>query len=44
MITAFIEGNLSEKEWLIDCLYSLKPDHHVFKNLEENLPRSMPIE
>lgn len=42
MPTGFAENELPEKEYLVDCLYSIKPDHDLFKTIDDSLAQLLP--
>jgi hypothetical protein len=40
--TGFNVDALPSKAWLIDCIYSLKTDHHIFDSIKEAILREIP--
>lgn len=42
MPTGFAELSLPDKGYLIDCLYSIKPDHEVFETIDDSLAMLVP--
>lgn len=40
--TGFAENALPDKNYLIDCLYSIKPDHELFRTIDETLALLIP--
>lgn len=42
MPTGFSESSLPDKEYLVDCLYSLKQDHELFKTIDDSLSLLVP--
>lgn len=37
MPTGFSDNKLPSKEYLIDCLYSIKADHELFRSIDDSL-------
>ena len=42
--TGFVENNLPTKKWLVDCLYSLDPNNHLFQATPATKAKSLLIE